>query len=124
MAPDDILTACIIALIFSPILALILWALYLLTQGVEGIGRRLYAMLLLLLSVLGAGVVFGVPMLLCAGVLGTGIIVVAGAAGIPVSLLFFIVMGVGRAIPQGGQPLDSWFAAYLAWIKRVAQGKR
>jgi len=132
MGPGDILTACIVGLILSPVLALILWALYLMTEGVEGIGRRFYAMLLLLLSAVGAGIVVGVPIVLCAVALWMGLFAVAAAAGIPFGVLGVIVIAAAHAArathtgasPQGRKPRDSWFTAYLEWIKRVAQGKK
>jgi hypothetical protein len=121
MEPGDILTACLIGLIISPVLALILWALYLLTEGVDGIGRRLYAMLLLLVSAVGLGIVVGVPIVLCAVILGTGLLVVAAATGISLSILLLAAHAFSRATHTGQSP---WVTAYLEWIKRVAQGKK
>jgi hypothetical protein len=61
VAQNDIAAWACVGLVLIFVLGIILLALYLLTEGVEGIGRRLYAMLLLLVSALVAGVVIGVP---------------------------------------------------------------
>jgi hypothetical protein len=123
--PDNILTACLVGLMLSPVLAIILLALYAMTEGVEGIGSRLYAMLLLVLSVVGVGIVAGVPIAVCVVLLGPGLALVGAALGIPASVLFFIVMGAIRAAgaTYSGPSRHEWFNAYLEWIKRTAQGK-
>jgi|SRR5579871_4619680 len=132
MEPRVIVPACIVGLALAGVLAIVLLALYLMTEGVEGRGRRLYAMLLLFLSALGAGTVIGVPIVLCALAFWMGLLGVAAAAGIPFGFLGVVVVVVAHAArathtgpsPQGREPRDSWFTAYLEWIKRVAQGKK
>jgi hypothetical protein len=118
--PDNILTACLVGLWLSPVLAIILLALYMLTEGVEGIGRRLYAMLLLVLSVVGVGTVVGLPMALCGVFLGWGLL----ALGVPVVVVGFILMAASRTAGDTGLLPKTWYTAYLEWIKRVAQGKK
>jgi hypothetical protein len=119
MGPGDILAACII---FSPFLALaiILWALYLLTEGVEGIGRRFYAMLLLLLSAVGVGIVVFLPMLLGVVFLGWGLL----AVGIPVLIVIPILKAAARTADNAVALPKTGSNSYLEWIKRVAQGEK
>jgi hypothetical protein len=129
MEPSTIVATCIYGVMLALVLAIILFALYLMTEGVEGIARRLYAMLLLFLSALVAGVVIGVPVLLVAFAIAGGLFVVAAAAGIPFGVLMVIVAAVGCATPRassrgGRNSRDSWLRSYQAWIKRVAQGKK
>jgi hypothetical protein len=136
MESSTIAVICIYGLIlafFLAIVFIILFALYLLTEGVAGIARRLYAMLLLFLSTLVAGVVIGVPVLLVAVAIGGSLIAVATAAGIPLSFLGAIALGISRATQggtggassrEGRNPRDSGFRSYLEWIKQVAQGKK
>jgi hypothetical protein len=109
------------------VLPIMLYVLYLLTEGVEGIGRRLYAMLLVLLSALGVGVLFGVPMVLFAGAIFGVLFMVAAALGIPIAIIFASLRAAGHAVPRRSsqeQPEYPWLSAYLAWIKRVAQGNK
>ncbi len=132
MESGDILAWCIVGLMLTAVLAVFLLALYLMTEGVEGIGRRLYAMLLLLLSAVVAGVVVGAPIVLCAVALWMGLFAVAAAVGIPFGVVIVIAMAAAHAVraahtgpsPQGRKPRDSWVTAYLEWIKRVAGRSR
>jgi|GEM_PF-5651491 len=122
MEPAHILVACIVGL---PV-ALVLWGLYLMTEGVDGISRRLYAMLLLLLSVLGAGLIIGLPIVLCGLAIAFGLGAIAVAVGIPAGVIGIVVANLGRASCAGfsGGGLNSWLSKYLQWIKRVAQGEQ
>jgi len=115
------------------VLAVVLLSLYLMTEGVTGIVRRLYAMLLLLLSVLVVGIVIGMPIVLCAVAFYAGLFMFAIAAGVPFLFLITTVGAFsGAAVMsgalQGGEPRESrlvrLLTAHLAWIKRVARGKK
>jgi hypothetical protein len=125
----EIIGCCFIGVIGAFVLPILLYVLYHLTEGVEGIGRRLYAMLLVLLSALGVGVLFGVPMALFAGAFFGGLFVVAAAAGIPIAIIIKALHAAGHAVPSRSSPeqpewWNSWLRGHLAWIKRVAQGNK
>ena len=99
------------------------------TEGVEGIGRRLYAMLLLFLSAVCAGLVIGLPIIICSLAINLGLLMAAAAAGIPFAVVYGIVSSIARAASrsssaEASKPRNSWLSAYLEWIKRVAQGKK
>jgi hypothetical protein len=118
---------CCIGVTGAFVLSVLLYGLYVLTEGVEGIGRRLYAMLLVLLSALGVGVLFGVPAVLFAGAFFGVLFVVAAALGIPIAIIFASLRAAGHAVPRRSSQEQTeypWLSAYLAWIKRVAQGNK
>ena len=56
-----------------------------------------------------------------------GDFVVAAAAGIPIAIIIAALCAAGHAVPRRSsqeQPEYPLLSAYLAWIKRVAQGKK
>jgi hypothetical protein len=130
VSQDDVIGWVCIGLVLIFVLGVILWGICLLTEGVEGIARRLYAMLLLLMSAVVVGLVIGVPFILFAAAFWGGVYMLAAAAGIPFTVVTSWAMAVRYAQARKEQSFDnrgtgnSWLGAYLDWIKRVAQGKK